>query len=54
MNSVLVTVWAILLFASIFWYGFLVFYVGWKAGREIKVMTAALDTTARTAAQDKR
>ena len=54
MNSVLITIWAILLFASIFWYGFLVFYVGWKAGREIKEMTAALDATARAADQDKR
>jgi len=27
--------WAILLFSSIAWYGFLVFYIGLKAGREI-------------------
>ena len=42
MNSLLVAFWAVLIFASIFWYGFLVFYVGWKAGREIKVMTETL------------
>lgn len=34
--------WAILIFASIAWYGFLVFYVGIKAGREIREMTAEL------------
>jgi hypothetical protein len=42
MNPLLVTFWAILIFASILWYGFLVFHVGWKAGREIKVMTETL------------
>lgn len=42
MNPLLVTCWAVLIFASILWYGFLVFYVGWKAGREIKVMTETL------------
>lgn len=34
--------WAALIFASIAWYAFLVFYVGWKAGGEIKTMIAAL------------
>ena len=42
MNSLLVYFWAALIFASIAWYGFLVFYVGWKAGREITVMTRTL------------
>ena len=42
MNSPFVIFWALLLFASIAWYGFLVFYVGWKAGREIRVMTRTL------------
>lgn len=42
MNSLLVYFWAALIFASIAWYGFLVFYVGFKAGREIREMTAAL------------
>jgi hypothetical protein len=42
MNPFLVTFWTVLIFASILWYGFLVFYVGWKAGREIKVMTETL------------
>jgi hypothetical protein len=42
MNPLLVAFWAVLIFASILWYGFLVFYIGWKAGREIKVMTETL------------
>lgn len=42
MNNILVLIWAALIFASIFWYGFLVFYVGAKAGREILVMTKTL------------
>ena len=42
MNPLRVAVWAVLIFASILWYGFLVFYIGWKAGREIKVMTETL------------
>ncbi len=42
MNSLLGYFWAGLIFASIAWYGFLVFYVGWKAGREIRVLTRTL------------
>lgn len=36
--------WAVLIFASIFWYGFLVLYIGIKAGRDILAMTASLKT----------
>ena len=42
MSSPFVLFWAVLIFASIFWYGFLVFYVGWKAGREIRELTKSL------------
>jgi hypothetical protein len=42
MSSPWVLFWAILIFTSIAWYGFLVFYVGLKAGREIKEMTDTL------------
>ena len=42
MSSLLVLVWAALIFGSIAWYGFLVFYVGAKASREIRAMTDAL------------
>ena len=43
MNSPFVIFWAVLIFASIAWYGFLVFYIGAKAGREIKELTKALE-----------
>ena len=42
MNSPFVIFWAGLIFASIAWYGFLVFYIGAKAGREIKELTKTL------------
>jgi len=42
MNSFFVIFWAVLIFASIAWYGFLVFYVGIKAGREIRELTDTL------------
>jgi hypothetical protein len=47
MTSLLVWFWAVLLFASIAWYGFLVFYVGWKAGREILTLTSTLERRQR-------
>ena len=34
--------WTVMIFASIAWYGFLIFYVGFKGGREIGVMTKEL------------
>jgi hypothetical protein len=42
MKDPFVIFWAILIFSSIFWYGFLVFYVGQKAGTEIREMTKRL------------
>jgi hypothetical protein len=38
--------WSVLIFSSIFWYGFLVFYVGRKAGTEIRQMTKTLGESA--------
>jgi hypothetical protein len=43
MNTFFIWFWAVLIFASIFWYGFLVFYVGAKAGREIREMIQRLE-----------
>jgi hypothetical protein len=43
MNSPFVIFWTVLIFASIAWYGFLVFYIGAKAGREIKELTKTLE-----------
>jgi hypothetical protein len=42
MSSPFVLFWSLLIFASIAWYGFLVFYVGIKAGREIRELTKRL------------
>ena len=39
---VFVIFWTLMIFASIAWYGFLLFYIGYKGGREIKAMTKAL------------
>jgi hypothetical protein len=48
MNTLLIWFWAVLIFASIFWGGFLVFYVGIKAGREIAGMTRRLEARQQT------
>lgn len=42
MKDPFVLFWSALLFGSIFWYGFLVFYIGLKAGREIRTMLKTL------------
>lgn len=34
--------WSVMIFASIAWYAFLLFYVGWKGGHEIKAMIRTL------------
>ena len=41
MMDLFVVFWTFMIFTSIFWYGFLLFYVGVKGGREIKSMTQA-------------
>ena len=40
--------WTVMIFTSIFWYGFLLFYVGAKGGREIKAMTKTLEQRNRS------
>ena len=42
MNSPFVIFWAVLIFASITWYGYLVFYIGLRAGREIRALAKTL------------
>jgi hypothetical protein len=39
MITFFVVFWSVMIFASIGWYGFLIFYVGYKGGREIRAMT---------------
>jgi hypothetical protein len=47
MKDPFVLVWTVLLFSSIAWYGFLVFYIGIKAGGEIRTLIKDL-TAAKT------
>ena len=44
MSDAFVILWTVLIFTSIVWYGFLLFYVGAKGGREIKEMIRALES----------
>ena len=43
MMTPFVVFWSLMIFASIAWYGFLVFYVGYKGGREIKALTRTFE-----------
>ena len=43
MNDLFLLFWSVMIFASIAWYGFLLFYVGIKGGREIIVMIKTFD-----------
>ncbi len=38
MNTAFVWFWTAMIFASIAWYGFLLFYIGIKGGRELRHM----------------
>ncbi len=46
MTTPFILFWTLMIFASIAWYGFLVFYVGYKGGREIRAMTKAFERRA--------
>ena len=37
-----ITFWTLMIFGSIAWYAFLLFYVGWKGGKEFREMTKKL------------
>ena len=43
MSNPFVIFWTVMVFSSIAWYAFLLFYIGVKGGKEIKEMTKALD-----------
>ncbi len=43
MNSLFLYFWAVLIGGSILWYGFLVVYIGLKAGKEIRELIRTLD-----------
>ena len=42
MKDPFILFWAAMILGSIVWYGFLVFYVGIKAGRDIRTMIQSL------------
>jgi hypothetical protein len=46
MKDPLVVFWMVLVVSSILWYGFLVFYIGIKAGRELLAMIKVLKVQA--------
>lgn len=48
MKTFFLLFWTLMIFASIFWYGFLLFYVGFKGGRELKEMTVQLKSGPRS------
>lgn len=41
MSHLFLIFWTVMIFVSIVWYGFLIFYIGFKGGREIRAMTKA-------------
>lgn len=51
MNNPFIIFWAVLLFASILWYGFLVVFIGIRAGRELRTLIRDL-TAAQAKAAD--
>jgi len=45
--------WTVLLFASLGWYSFLLFYIGYRGAKEIRTLTRSLDR-ARSATDSER
>jgi len=43
MIDLFVVFWTMMIFISIAWYGFLLFYVGFKGGKEIRTLTRTLE-----------
>ena len=52
MTELFVLFWMFLIFASVAWYGFLLFYIGFKGGKEIIAMTKVLGE--RSPVEDKQ
>lgn len=46
MSIFFVIFWTVMIFSSIAWYGFLVFYIGAKGGKEINELTKTLGAQA--------
>jgi hypothetical protein len=43
MDSFWLWFWTAMIFSSIAWYGFLVFFIGFKGGKEIKTMVKGFE-----------
>ena len=52
MTALFVVFWTVMIFLSIAWYGFLIFYVGIKGGKEIGALARTLDERDATKAND--
>ena len=48
-DHLLLIFWTLMIFLSIAWYGFLLFYIGFKGGREILELTRTLGSQAPSA-----
>ena len=53
MPQLWIAFWAVAIFGSILWYGFLLFYIGIKAGKEIGQLARTLTARARDAKTQK-
>ncbi|MBS0630682.1 MAG: hypothetical protein JSS11_02115 [Verrucomicrobia bacterium] len=49
MKDPFIIFWAVMLFASIVWYAFLVVYIGIKAGRELRTLIRDLSAQVKAA-----
>jgi hypothetical protein len=55
MTTIFLVFWTLMIFASIAWYGFLLFYIGAKGGREIAALIRHLnERTAKDASGPRR
>ena len=54
MMDLFVVFWTVMIFGSIAWYGFLLFYVGIRGGREIIALTRTLEERAREDGETER
>ena len=43
MIEIFIVFWTMMIFLSIAWYGFLLFYVGFKGGKEIRMLARTLE-----------
>jgi hypothetical protein len=54
MMDLFIVFWTVMIFGSIAWYGFLIFYIGVRGGREIFALTRTLDERAEASGNAER